>query len=136
MRYEEKRKFIRLQAYHLAKYRFLSGEKKDLPRKLAAIKNIGGGGVCLILEEPVLVSSLIELKINFPFLHTPISTVAKIVWAKEIRGINLYEVGAQFVEIEELKRQMIEERIKFIYEKDRKRKIDLFDKLLFFWKKK
>jgi len=108
---QNKRSFIRLAAYHLVKYKPLSTERKETAPVLATLKDIGAGGVCLRTEEYLPVSSSIELKINFPFHATPISTLAKVVWIKKRRNARFYEVGAQFIEIEETARKIIDDHL-------------------------
>jgi len=111
---QNKRSFIRLAAYHLVKYKPLSTEKKETVPVLATLRDIGAGGVCLRTEEYLPVSSTIELKINFPFHATPISTLAKVVWIKKKHNSRFYEVGAQFMEIEETARKMIDDHLRFV----------------------
>lgn len=114
MRHKEQRQFIRLAAYHLAKYRLLSGEKRERVPLLANIKDIGAGGVCLVTKEPISAGSLIELQIIFPSLSAVISTLAKIIRIRHIRKNKLYLLGAQFVEIDNLLRNAIDERVRFV----------------------
>ena len=64
-----------------------------------------------------LVSSLIELQIKFPAIDTPIFTVVKVMWSRHYKELRLYEIGAQFIEIAESTRKIIDERAKFVQEK-------------------
>ena len=43
---EERRKFIRLEAHHLLKYKVLQKEEK-----LSFVKNISAGGICFFTKE-------------------------------------------------------------------------------------
>jgi len=117
MRYKENRQYIRLKAHHLAKYRVVSAERQDPTARIANIQDIGAGGVCLFIDEPLPVSTLIELKIIFPASPIPISALAKISWVKQIGKRKLYKVGAQFVEIEDVFRKTIDEQVKFVVKK-------------------
>ena len=126
---KERRKFIRLKAYHLAKYRLLSTKETHPKFILAGIKDIGAGGICLRAKEAIPISSLIEVEIKFPALATPIFTIAKVVWAKKISRHKIYEVGAQFVEIEESTRRVIDERVKFVHEKTKAESKSFWEKL-------
>ena len=121
IREKERREFIRLQAYHLIKYRpFSPGKEQEMRPVLGAIKDIGGGGVCLRIEQPLPVASLIELKINFPHIATAIYALAKVIWTKELRKANLYEIGVQFVQIEDSLRQIIDDQIKSVYRRQKR----------------
>ncbi|HLD82814.1 MAG TPA: PilZ domain-containing protein [Candidatus Omnitrophota bacterium] len=131
MRKEDRRKFKRLKAYHLAKYRPLSGVKEEAAAVSVSLKDIGAGGVRLDTEEYLPVSSLIELSINFPNIPSPITAIARVVWVKKRDKGRFYEVGAQFVEIEEPVRKLIEEHLKLVDDKlsDNKKKGNIFQLL-------
>ena len=140
IRQEERRKFLRLRAYHLAKYKLLVAREAHLHFTLASIKDLSGGGICLRTKEKVPVPSMIELQIKFPSLDTPIYTVAKVLWVKQIKRHKIYEIGTQFVEIEESMRRIIDSQAKFVEErvkkaKAEKNKISIVGRL-FFWRKK
>jgi Tfp pilus assembly protein PilZ len=111
---QNKRSFIRLAAYHIVKYKPLSTENQEAIPVLATIKDIGAGGVCLRTTEYLPVSSTIELKINFPFRATPIFTIAKVAWIKKRDQGRYYEVGAQFMEIEDSARNLIDRHLKYV----------------------
>ena len=120
---KERRIFIRLQAYHCVKYRLLSAASKEAtPFTAATVRDIGGGGLCLRTEELLPKSALVELKINFPHITTFIYAVAKVIWIKQRDKIRRYEIGVQFMEIEELMRKIIDAQVKRVYEKLKKRK--------------
>ena len=120
MQKKDRRQFIRLEVYHLAKYKLVS-DKGEPSYVLATAKDIGAGGLCLITEESLPLSSLVQLKINFPGISTSIFALAKIVWIKQIKKTRRYEIGAQFVEIDESIRKDIDGRIKFVHNKVEKK---------------
>lgn len=119
---ENQRAFIRLSAYHLVKYKPVSTEKEEALPVLATIRDIGAGGVCLRTEEYLPVSSVIEVRINFPSRATPIFTLARVAWIKKRRQGRYYEVGAQFIEIEESARRIIDEHLKYVHKNLEKEK--------------
>jgi len=135
IREKERRKFIRLEVYHLAKYRPLSGNKEESPYILGTVRDIGAGGLCLVSEEHIPLSSLLQLKINFPGISTAVFTLAKVVWVKQIKKTKRYLIGTQFVEIDESIRKNIDGRAKFVQDKLNKRKSGL-SKLLQFLKRR
>jgi c-di-GMP-binding flagellar brake protein YcgR len=128
MQKKDQREFIRLKVHHLVKYKLLSSPG-EAPAVLATIKDIGAGGVCLRTEEHLPVSSLIALKINFPNVATFISALAKVVWVKQRKKSGLYEVGLQFIDIEEPMRKAIDEQVKDVSGKLKKKKAGLFKAL-------
>lgn len=129
MRTQNRRKFIRLKAYHLVKYRLLSEGKGQSNYIYAALKDVGAGGVCLDTEEYLSMSSLIELKINFPNVATSVSALAKVVWIKKRDKGRRYEIGAQFTEIDEPLRKIIDEQVKRVEYKLQSKKFGFLRKL-------
>lgn len=115
MKDKDKRQYIRLRVHHLVKYREVLNEKTVTPFVMATIKDIGAGGICLRTDQYIPVSSMIELRINFPNVSTFLYALAKIVWVKQRNKSRRYEVGANFMEIKESMRKIIEDRIKLVY---------------------
>jgi c-di-GMP-binding flagellar brake protein YcgR len=122
MQKKDRRKFIRLRAYHLAKYKVLSAAEGKILSSFAVIKDIGAGGACLKIEEKLPADTRLELRINFPNLSTPICTLAKVSWVRQIGKGRRYYIGVQFIEIEETVRKLIDEHIRFVYNKMRGKK--------------
>ncbi|MCM8795808.1 MAG: PilZ domain-containing protein [Candidatus Omnitrophica bacterium] len=117
MQKKERRRFIRIPAYHLAKYRLFSESSPQSKFILATLKDIGAGGVCLRTKEVLPVSSVIELKINFPSVNMPISILAKVIWMKKIARSGYYDVGTEFLQIEESTHNIINQHAKFLHKK-------------------
>ncbi len=112
LRQKEERKFPRLNAYHLAKYRLVSKPQDQVV--VTSIKDISGGGTCMRVEEKLPVSSVIQLYINFPQFSHPIPSLAKVIWIKKVGRTNRYDVGIQFLEIEEVLHREIVKRIDYV----------------------
>ena len=117
IRGEERRKYLRLEVYHLVKYRVIPDKPPYPAHLLASIKDIGAGGICLITEEPLPVSTNLELQINFPDLGGVILTFGRVVWLKQVAKTNRYKVGIEFTGIEESLRKRIDGKVKFSYQK-------------------
>lgn len=114
----ERRTYTRLKVHHLVKFRVISDSPEKQPLQLASIKDIGGGGACLRLSEPLPLSTQIQLYINFPQVSQPVPCLAKVVWVKKIREkTNLYEAGLQFLEIEHVLRDEIVKRVEWVDKK-------------------
>ncbi len=109
---KEKRKFLRLNVYHLVKYRLVS--RGGWQEAIASIRDISAGGVCLRAEEKIVKDSIIQVSINFPHLSSPVSCSAKVVWVKKIGKANRFEMGLEFFEIEDLLRQEIAQRVDYV----------------------
>lgn len=108
----DKRKYPRLEMYFLAKYRLFS-QPQSQQGIITSLKNISGGGVCLYTKEYLSPASLIHLYINFPHFSQTVISLAKVVWIKERKKIKQYEVGLEFVEVDEFLREEIIKSIDF-----------------------
>lgn len=113
LRTNEKRKFPRLNAYHLVKYRLASWPPDKGP-VLASIRNISAGGMQIVTDEPLPLNSVFEIYISFPYLTQPVPCKAKTVWMSKINKINKFRAGLEFIEIDELCRTNIAKHAEFI----------------------
>lgn len=105
-KWEEKRKYIRLKAHHLLKYKVL-----DKDAELSFAKNISAGGVLFYSREEVSLGSTVEMEILFPQYPNPIKVVAKIVWKKPVKNMEGFDLGAEFINVEEDAKNFINDRI-------------------------
>lgn len=121
LRQKERRKFPRLSAYHLAKYRVISGAKGG-QKVIVPIKDISGGGFCFLVDEELPVSTVIQVYIQFPGIAQPIPCLAKVLWRKYLKRIKRYRLGAQFIEIEEILRREIEKHIDDVYKRAKEKR--------------
>jgi c-di-GMP-binding flagellar brake protein YcgR len=103
---EERRKFLRLEAHHLLKYKMLN--KK---RALSFARNISAGGVLFHSKDEMPPGSDVELVINFPSFPHPISVVARIIHIKPLKKLGGFYIGAEFIHINEQDRDYIEKKI-------------------------
>jgi c-di-GMP-binding flagellar brake protein YcgR len=114
---EDRRQYLRLKVYHLVKYRIISDKPPYSQPLLASIKDIGAGGICLFVEEPLPVSTNLELQINFPAIEKPIFTLGRVAWSKQVAKTNRYVVGIEFVNIEASMPKLIDDNVRFVYRK-------------------
>lgn len=115
---KEKRTYLRLNVYHLVKYRLASESPSHLIT--ASIRDIGGGGICLQTEKELSVPSLVHLYINFPGLSRSIPSLAKVVWVRKLKKTNLYRAGIQFLDIQDVLRNEIIKEVESVFKKARK----------------
>ncbi len=114
----DKRQYIRLKAYHLARYRVLTEENaSSAPSVIATIRDIGAGGVCLRTDESLPLGGLLELNINFPNVATSVFALARIVWVRQLRKAKRFEIGAQFIRIEDSVRLIIDDQIRTVFKR-------------------
>lgn len=91
------RKYSRLPAHHLLKYRILEAQEA----KVSFARNLSAGGVLFYAHEYIPVASIVELTINFPGAEQPIKVRASVLRVKEMKKIGGFEVAAQFVDLDE-----------------------------------
>ena len=112
-KHKEKRRFLRISDFSLVKYRLVLNEAKQQHEfKVTNLRDIGEGGVGLWASEALPIGNLIEIRISFPPLDVPISTLAKMIWSRRVGSKGQYMMGLQFVGIEETFRKVIAERVK------------------------
>ncbi|MCF7916295.1 MAG: PilZ domain-containing protein [Candidatus Omnitrophica bacterium] len=124
---KNKRRYLRIKAYHLLKYRLIEKGKKEVDISFA--KNLGAGGVFFRSPEKIPKGAKIELKINVPPYPKPINTIAKVLRVKPLKKKKEFDVAAEFVNIEESAQLFIQEKIAVAEEKrkkDKLRKIVIF----------
>jgi len=122
MRKKERRNFLRVSTYHLAKYKASPEAGGHVVPMLAFLRDIGAGGVCLRATERIPLLSILQLKINFPSLKDPIFALAKVMWVKQIKKDKAYDLGLQFIEMDDLVRNLIDKKLKFVFDKTQHRK--------------
>ncbi|PIQ88804.1 MAG: hypothetical protein COV72_05865 [Candidatus Omnitrophica bacterium CG11_big_fil_rev_8_21_14_0_20_42_13] len=102
----ERRKFPRHYAV-VADYKLANSEAV----KASQVKNISAGGICLIVYEDIEIGSQVELKIYLPGSSLPILAWAKTLWKNEFKVESetrkRFDIGFEFLKIEELDRQKI-----------------------------
>lgn len=122
MQGKERRRFVRLDAYHLARYRLAQDPARANVFTNAKVMNVSAGGCCLLSEESLPSATIIEIQINFPRIAQTLSTLARVVWRKHIAKADLYKYGIEFIQIPDELRHAIDEQIKSVYDElDRQR---------------
>ncbi len=102
----EKRKFIRLKAHHLMRYKIV-----DKGKALSFVRDISAGGVLFHSHKYIHPGSIVELQINFPSHAGPIEATSKIVRIRPLSRVGGFEVGAEFIEIDKDSRDFINKKI-------------------------
>jgi len=103
---EERRQFIRINEHHLLKYKVF-----DKAKVLSFVRNISTGGVLFHSDEDIPVGSTVEMKISLPPEEAAINVVVKVIHTTPLKKLGGYNVGAEFVHIDEKDRGLIERTI-------------------------
>ena len=111
---QERRKYRRLATTVDVAYSKTQPKSKE---KQVYSKNISKGGICLIINEEVQVSDLLELKIFLPRHEAPINVIGEVHWVREsiiggTYGGKKYDVGIEFKKISE---QDVNEIEKYVF---------------------
>jgi len=105
----ERRKFIRLDAHHLLKYKLINKGKE-----LSFARNISAGGVLFHAKTDISPGEIVELEINFPGYPVPVKAVSKVVRSVKAEQGEGFDVAAEFVNIEESARDFVGKKIQEI----------------------
>lgn len=102
----DKRQYPRFEMK--GKVRFRVPEHMDI--SIASIKNISGGGLCLLTEQKVVKDQKLSLEFGLPGDAKPILGVGEVKWVEELdypQGRFNFRVGIQFVKIDEDRQKRI-----------------------------
>lgn len=98
---EERRKFVRLDTRLDVNYVVLpSGTAQR-----TVTKDIGGGGICMIVERQLPLGSRLQVALKLPDREQPINFIGEVMWSEpyEVIGKSEHrkavECGLRFVEI-------------------------------------
>ncbi|MGE5309001.1 MAG: PilT/PilU family type 4a pilus ATPase [Deltaproteobacteria bacterium] len=78
---------------------FSLADVTDCPVRETTTNNLSAGGVLLVLNEPLPITTVLRVVIHSPRLLAPIITRCRVVWVKEIKQGQLYEIGTSFEQI-------------------------------------
>lgn len=108
----EKRRFLRLAVSVDVEYSIL--EEEALPKE-SVTKNIGAGGICLIVYKKVDVGSLLSLELRLPEHYSVIEAKGRVVWSSSFRiegdRRDRYDLGIEFTQISESDRQKLSQYV-------------------------
>ena len=109
---EDRRQFPRLATTVDVQYNLI---KEYAPKTEVLAKNIGTGGICLIVYEKVLPGSLLDLQIHISDINHKIQAKGKVIWVNPFsvgrEEQERYDVGIEFVEIAEADKKQLSEYV-------------------------
>jgi c-di-GMP-binding flagellar brake protein YcgR len=106
---QERRRFVRLDTRLPVTYQVLPSTTPQQTKT----KDIGGGGVCLFLNEPVAVGTTLQAQIKIPDQEHPVSFTGRVVWCEQYEIIGKsrrersVEAGVEFEQIDPRDQQAI-----------------------------
>ena len=104
----ERRKYPRIHATFVE----YSPIGEIIPQKKSFTENVGPGGICFLVDEEIKLKTHLSLKIYLPDSQEVIEAKGKVVWTKASSFLsvgkgNHYDLGLEFVEIDEYDQQRI-----------------------------
>ncbi|MBI4356096.1 MAG: PilZ domain-containing protein [Candidatus Omnitrophica bacterium] len=112
----ERREYVRLDTRLPVEYRVVgpaAAPPRSTAKRPAVTKDISGGGVRLILTEPLTPAALLEVSVHLPERPVPLVFTGEVVWVESYAVIGgsgreqRYEAGIKFVQIAPADRQAI-----------------------------
>lgn len=105
----EKRKFPRIRASVVEYCPIGNVESKQL----SFTEDLGAGGMRIFCSQDFKIDTLLLLKIYLPLEKEPIEAKARVIWSRQSHFLDKnteeknYDVGVEFIEIDEEDRQSI-----------------------------
>lgn len=106
---EERRKFVRLDTRLPVAYQVMRGPAS----KGSFSSDIGGGGVCLFLSEPLKSGTMLKVDVTLPDQSKHIIFTGEVIWCEQYEVIGKtqrersVEAGVKFVQIDPQEQQAI-----------------------------
>ncbi|MCK4851608.1 MAG: PilZ domain-containing protein [Candidatus Omnitrophica bacterium] len=117
MSFNDRRRFIRISEHHLLRYRVI-----DKDEEMSFTRNISVGGVLFHCREQLPQGSMIELDMNLPPYSRPIRAMAKVLRVEPLRKVGGFDIGVEFVSVDEDARNFLDEKIRSFCEKEQNKK--------------
>ena len=69
------------------------------PKRLLSgvTENVGRGGVCVLLNEPLPENSVVRCEISLPDISMNVPTLMRVRWSHRLVGRQKYRAGLQFL---------------------------------------
>lgn len=106
---DERRRYVRLDTRLQISYTVLQKEKET---RVSETMDISGGGIRVLLLDPVPLNAPLQLTIALPDNSKPIVCFGKVVWVEEFSVLsdkkeNRFETGVAFTDIDSKDRDRI-----------------------------
>ena len=79
----------------------------------ALTQDLGGNGMCFVLEERLRLGDLLEVKLMLPDVDQPIALVAEVIWTEQIEEVRKsyqdprMRVGVKFTQLNPKDRELL-----------------------------
>ena len=120
----QRRAFVRLECRIPLQYqRMIQRAGEDaVPGKKHKVEtyNISGGGICLLLEEPLEVGVQLDLELSLLPDKPPLMILGEVVRTRRLpadQGPKQFEIGIAYIQIRQIDQDRI---VKFVFEQERK----------------
>ena len=106
---EERRKFVRLDTRLPVTYQVMQGPAS----RVSLSSDIGGGGVCLFLSEPLKPGTFVRVEVTLSDPPRAVTFTGEVIWCEQYEMIGKtqrersVEAGVKFIQIEPSDQQAI-----------------------------
>jgi c-di-GMP-binding flagellar brake protein YcgR len=107
---EERRRFPRVRAHIPVNYRL----KMQNKIKATLSRDISEGGIRLWIEGYIPINANFLLEMNLPKIYKMIRLVARVAWVLRIPHSDRYQLGLEFIEINQAHKKDLTEYIKML----------------------
>ena len=89
-------------------------------QEMSFVRNISAGGVLFYCKEKLSAGSMVEMEISFPHYPRPIKTVGRVIRTTALKKMGGFEIGAEFINVEEEAKDFINKQILSVCEEVKK----------------
>jgi len=110
---QERRRFVRLDTRLVVSYAIVP----PTAAQESVTKDIGGGGVCLFVNEPLKPGTRLQIDLTLPGRERPIRFLGEVVWCESYEVIGAtqrarsIEAGVKFLQINPADQQTIMQHV-------------------------
>lgn len=120
---QEKRRYERIKKHFVVRFRIKPGQPQSgslTGWNIVTLQDLGAGGILFNYDQEIEVGTLIDLKINFPPLRTPIDCVARVVRVEKPPLPPIVRIAAVFVNIGKKEKGLVEKAAEEFYSRKSK----------------
>lgn len=113
-----KRRYGRIKRHFVVRLRIRPGQTQAeslTSWNIVTVRDLSAGGILFNYDKEIEIGTLIDLKINFPLLITPIDCVAKVVRIEKPSLRAIVHIAAVFVDIGKKEKELVEKAAEEFY---------------------
>jgi len=104
---KEKRKYKRIKKPFMVRFQIKPHGSGDAEWNMVAVLNLGAGGVLFYYNKEVGLDSLLDIRIDFSTVKTPVNCVGRVIRVEELGYSQIFLTALVFTDIADKDRDMI-----------------------------